>query len=101
MNAKQSLRAAAKHITQLEYANGRYKADVVGYNNCILHMIRHGSPCDFCKDLAECREEGKDTSIGCDDWLLMDILPAEHIDGEEADQVEIKGILPAGAESGA
>lgn len=100
MNAKQALRAASRHITELEYANSRYKADVIGYNNCILHMIRHGSPCDYCQDLAECKEAGKDVSIGCDDWLLMDILPTEHIDGEEASQVEVKGILPDGAEGG-
>ena len=46
------------------------KLDIRDYNRCIEHMINHGSPCDFCEDLEECKGEGKDVTIGCDEWML-------------------------------
>jgi len=44
-------------------------------------MIHHGSPCDYCEDLKDCREAGKDVSIGCDDWLLAFNTTEENADG--------------------
>ena len=70
MNARQAAKAAAKRIEELERVNRLYAADVRGYNACIDHMIKHGSPCDFCEDLPECRAEGKDIQIGRDEWML-------------------------------
>jgi len=103
MNGRQAARAAAARIAELEYANGRYSADVREYNQCILHMISHGSPCDYCQDRDECREAGKDMTIGCDEWMLAygsgtaEIIP----DGKEAGPVEIEGILPESETGGA
>lgn len=104
MNGRQAAKAAAARIAELEYAIGRYSADVKDYNRCILHMIKHGSPCDFCQDQQECQEAGKDLSIGCDDWMLSDgKMYAEIVSdsGKGADLVEIEGIFPAGEDRGA
>ena len=70
MNGRQAARAAAKRIEEMSVTLAFNKADIRDYNLCIAHMINHGSPCDWCEDLAECREAGKDTTIGCDDWML-------------------------------
>lgn len=72
MNARQAARAAAKRIEELEYSGARAAADIKRYNQCIDHMIQHGSPCDFCEDLQECKEAGRDVQIGCDQWMLSD-----------------------------
>lgn len=70
MNARQAAKAAAKRIEELEYFNQRASADIKRYNEVIGAMINHASPCQFCEDLEECRAAGKDTAIGCDDWML-------------------------------
>lgn len=80
MNSRQAAKAAAKRIEECERIMALNKADIIDYNNCILHMIRHGSPCDYCNDLEECREAGKDLTIGCDDWMLR----MKHVSEEPA-----------------
>ena len=70
MNARQAARAAAKRIEELEHYQRMATHDIRQYNQVIMHMIQHGSPCDYCNDLEECREAGKDVSIGCDMWML-------------------------------
>jgi hypothetical protein len=70
MNARQAARAAATRIEELEHYQRMATHDIRQYNKVIMHMIQHGSPCDYCNDLEECREAGKDVSIGCDMWML-------------------------------
>ena len=70
MNARQAAKAAAKRIEELEYFNSKSCEDIIHYNQCIEHMIRRGSPCDYCEDLEECKAEGKDVQIGCEEWIL-------------------------------
>jgi len=72
MNGRQAARAAAKQIKELEGYNSLCKLDIIAYNECILGMIAHRSPCDWCQDQDECREEGKDLTIGCDMWMLKE-----------------------------
>lgn len=70
MNARQAAKEASKRIEELERVNRLYAADVRDYNACISHMINHGSPCDYCEDRPECLSEGKNLTIGCDEWIL-------------------------------
>ena len=70
MNGRQAARAAAKRIEELEHVIGLNKRDIIIYNECILAMIDHRSPCDFCHDYSECKEAGKDLTIGCSDWMI-------------------------------
>lgn len=73
MNAKQSLKLAAAHIEELEYANRRYAADVKAYNLCIDGMIKGESPCKWCEEQNECLLEAKERGVGCTEWWLMDL----------------------------
>ena len=70
MNSRQAAKAAAKHIEELEHIISLNSRDIKLYNETILSMINHGSPCEYCNDADECREAGKDLSIGCEDWQL-------------------------------
>lgn len=71
MNAKQSLRLAAKHIEELEDYNRRAAADIKAYNQCIDSMIAGGNPCEWCEDQEECQRECK--GRGCEEWWLVDL----------------------------
>ena len=81
MNAKQALKAASKHIEELENFNARATADIKAYNKCIDGMIAGKSPCDWCEDHAtgEC-DKPEHGGKGCDEWMLM----WEH--GEKGDE---------------
>ena len=70
MNQRQSLKAAAKHIEELEFSNSRYRNDVKAYNAVIDCLIAGGSACGWCEDQEECQREGKRTIPGCDEWML-------------------------------
>ena len=96
MNSKQALKAASKHIENMEYSISRYVIDVKAYNACILAMIKGESPCQYCEDHEECQLSAKD-GAGCEDWFLMDIPPVAE-EEEEAD--EGKGILLTGSTGG-
>jgi len=78
MNSRQAARAANKRIEELERVNRLYSKDVGDYISCILHMINHGSPCNFCHDYQECKDEGKDLTIGCDQWMLKSQEVEKH-----------------------
>ena len=78
MNAKQSLRAAAKRIEELEYANKLYALDVVAYNAVIEGTTEGKSICEWCEDQDECEKTEKGGK-GCKEWLLM----FNHQEGEE------------------
>lgn len=96
MNAKQSLKLARKHIEELEYYKQEATADIKAYNGCIEHMIKGGSPCDWCNDQVECQLQAKEDGKGCDEWMLKfrDTVPDQDADGGNADAN--KRILPAG-----
>lgn len=98
MNGRQAAREAAKRIEELEARIAMDIKDIRTYNVCILHMINHGSPCDFCYDKAECESLGKDLTIGCDQWMVGNIEIIH--DEKEGDPVESEGVLPTGADSG-
>ena len=68
MNAKQSLRAVARHLEEATASLMRATQDIKAYNQCIDHMIAGGSPCDYCEDNPECQLEAK--GRGCDMWML-------------------------------
>ena len=70
MNGKQAARAAAQRIKELELFNALQADDIKSYNEVIFHMMKHGSPCDYCEDQKECQIAGRDLTIGCEDWLL-------------------------------
>lgn len=72
MNAKQSLRAAAKTIEEMSWTLALNKADIKAYNQCIGKMIAGGSPCEFCEEkrLGECEHPDKMDKAGCEDWYL-------------------------------
>ena len=84
MNAKQALRAAAKHIEELEYLNMKMVQDIKDYNACILDMIAGGDPCQWCEDLNECQLEAK--GKGCGEWMLRYLKGGEPDAEGEADQ---------------
>jgi len=72
MNGRQAARAAAKRIEELETYKKFAMWDIQKYNECVLHMINKGSPCDYCDDLENCKEKGFDVTLGCDEWILGD-----------------------------
>ena len=94
MNGRQAARAAAERIKENERILALNKADIVAYNLCILHMIDHGSPCDFCEDLEECRKEEKDVTIGCDNWMLK-----MHREGQDEGDRVLSGGTQSGTEA--
>lgn len=104
MNWKQAAKSAGKVIETLEETIKQNrvtmafnKLDIQDYNKCIQHMINHGSPCEYCEDLEECKKAGKDVTIGCDEWMLkhQDIT---KLDVKEEDDDDSKGIYGAGSE---
>ena len=69
MNARQALKAATKHIEELEHYNARCKADITNYNRIITGMIAgEVNPCDWCEDKEECQRADK--TRGCSEWWL-------------------------------
>ena len=95
MNAKQSLKAASKHIEDLEDFNRRSVSEVK-YLNKVIDSVIAGEKtyCDWCQEQEECeREQG----TGCDNWWLKMNLPVLPEEGSEAD--DSKGILSASPES--
>lgn len=100
MNAKQSLRQAAKHIEDLEDWNRKATLDIRAYNACIDGVIAgQCSFCDWCEEnrLGECDKPEHGT--GCAEWWLMDNPPVNYPE-EGSDPDDGKGILPDSAESG-
>ena len=79
MNAKQSLKFAAKRIEDMEHQIMLNIRDIRLYVQCILSMINHGSPCEYCEDRDECEINGRDISIGCDEWMLKLWSPGEEV----------------------
>ena len=95
MNAKQSLKLAAKRVEELEHYNAKCKADIVAYNRVITGMIVGDiNPCDWCEEKDECQLEAK--GKGCDNWWLAFTHP--EVKEEAADDSERVSI--EGAESG-
>ena len=89
MNAKQALKQVAKQLEDARRKELLYIADVRDYNACIEHMIKHGSPCDYCEDLEDCKSEGKDVAIGCDMWMLRSQkITQDDVNGGDADAGE-------------
>ena len=84
MNKRQSLKAAELRIAENERIMALNKADIMLYNNCILHMIEGGSPCDYCEDSKECELEANG-SKGCDQWMLHG-QPVTVAKGGDADE---------------
>ena len=96
MNAKQALRAASKHIEELEDFNRRSSAEIKALNACIDSVIAGTKTyCDWCEEQNECQRQCK--GQGCAEWWMMmePVLPEE---GEKAD--ESAGILSAGPDCG-
>lgn len=86
MNARQALKAAARHIEDLEYYNSRCKADIKAYNVIIDGLIAGNlNPCDWCDEQPDCApsNQGK----GCREWVLRFDLP----DGEKGDEEQHDG----------
>ena len=94
MNQRQSLKAASKHIQELEDFNARASADIKAYNTIILCMIEGASPCGWCEERAECQLEAKDGK-GCSEWWLGYGTQITEGDVKEADKdgakIDIQG----------
>ena len=92
MNAKQALRAASKHIEELEDYNQRASAEIKHLNQCIDSVIAgEKNYCDWCEDQQECQRECK--GKGCAEWWLKMDIPDQPEKGEAED--DSKGILSA------
>lgn len=101
MNQKQALRAASKHIEELEDFNRRASADIRAYNFVILGMIAGENPCDWCEECNECQLQAK--GKGCSEWWLRNDS-AEQItasgvkEDEDSDSKRIYGASPESPE---
>jgi len=95
MNAKQSLRAAASRILELEDFNRRCSADIRAYVSCIHHLLDGESPCPFCEEENECQLEAKGGK-GCHEWWLKNNLEGvptyEEDTGNSADSMPVTGM---------
>ena len=90
MNAKQALKAAAKHIEEMEHYNAKCKADIVAYNRIVLGLIDGSvNPCDWCEENAECERPVK--GKGCSEWWLTYTPPDAKEDADESAGVPIVG----------
>ena len=70
MNGRQAAREAAKKLAEAEYMNKCAAIDIQGYVACVLHMIKGGSPCDWCEERNECQLQAKEEGKGCELWWL-------------------------------
>ena len=92
MNAKQALKAASKHIEELEDWNLRAGAEIKHLNQCIDSVIAgEKTYCDWCEDQQECQRECK--GKGCAEWWLMMNLPDQP--EEEGDTDDSKRVFSA------
>jgi hypothetical protein len=92
MNAKQSLKAASKHIEELEDWNLRASAEIKHLNQCIDSVIAgEKTYCDWCEDQQECQRECK--GAGCSEWWLMLNIP-ETEEGENDDSERVLSASP-------
>ena len=110
MNAKQALKAASKHIADLEDFNKRAVSEIK-YLNKVIDSVIAGEKtyCDWCQEQDECEREKSD---GCDNWWLKMNLPIldstpitnvhmslEPVEGSD-DGADSKGILSASPDCG-
>ena len=87
MNGRQAAKRAAERIEELEHHVRLDIRDIKLYVACIRDMINHKSPCAYCEDHDECEINGKDISIGCDEWMLKLWTPGEEKEpAPDADQ---------------
>ena len=103
MNAKQALRAASRHIEDLEDYNRRASSEIKCLNDCIDSVIAGESGyCEWCEEQDECQREEKAANKGCDGWWLAQHLPAENLssvtilEGEPEEGDDGHGIMGAG-----
>lgn len=105
MNAKQALRAASKHIEDLEDYNRRASSEIKCLNDCIDSVIAGESGfCEWCEEQDECQREEKAANKGCDGWWLAQHLPAENLSSvtilEGGPEDDSQGILSASPSCG-
>jgi hypothetical protein len=84
MNARQSAKAAAKRIEELEFRVKINILDIRDYNTVIEEMIKDGSPCPWCEDYVECGLEAKADGRGCHEWIL-------HNNAQKANKAVLTG----------
>jgi len=95
MNKKQSLKAASKHIEELEHYNFLCKRDIKAYNKVIEILIAGGNPCPWCDVQEDCAPICQ--GHGCKEWVLKFDLTDEEVDGS-ANRSET--VSAGGGESG-
>lgn len=98
MNGRQAARAAAKRIEELEWYNKLCARDIKIYNQVILDLIEHRSPCQHCQDYQECLDEGKNVDAGCDQWMLKWWRKGEELDEGKELRPDIDGSDLSGCE---